>query len=161
LKYSFSEIPDLNPKEKIKLILLKSPIGTLFLEVSYIKSPDNIASIPQIHIPSVHGSSTPPCIEWEAVSLSVSDSSSELSPPFSSLGNEIEFFEPKPLPRYLMEDEDIPILPIKKERKSYDLSHIARECTKILNNFENILKDVEGNEEVMKEYYSLLFREDL
>lgn len=157
LKHSFSDVQDSLGKEKIKLILLKSPAGTLFLEVNYLKSPDNIENISQVHVPSIHGSNTPPCIEWQAVSLSVSDTSSDLSPPFSPLGNTIKFFKPDVLPKFLSEDKEELLAPVKKERKSYDVSQLARECNKILNNFDTVLKDVENGEEVMKEFYTFLW----
>ena len=94
------------------------------------------------------------------MSLSVSNSSSELSPPFSPLGHDVILDKPNLMPKYLTETEEEILIQPKKERKSYDVSQLARECAKILNNFENVVKEIEGNEEVMKEYYSLLFYED-
>lgn len=142
--------------EKKRVILLKSVVGTLILEVTYLKCPDNIASIPLIRIPSVHGTNTPPCIEWQAASLSVSDSSSDLSPPFSPLGRSVISELPEVLPNSLMGPKIKVEIPVKLERKSFDISQLAKECSKILSNFEGIVKQIETHEEVMKEYYSLL-----
>lgn len=160
LSYSFTEATPSELKEKTRVILLKSPAGTLLLEVNYIKYPDNIENILRVHVPSVHGSSTPPCIEWQAASLSVSETSSDLSPPFSPLGNEVMLFAPEIMPKYLMANQDDQEAPVKAERKSFDVSQLAKECASILGNFEDIIKQIESNEEVMKEYYSLLVHEN-
>lgn len=155
LNYSYTDIHSSVPKTKTRLILLKSQAGTLFVDIAYTKNPDNIEKVVQVHIPQIHGRTTPPCIEWHPASLSVSSSSSELSPPYSPLGSTLQFSKPKILPNYIINsDEDIKIS-AKKQRKSYDMSQLARECTKLLINFDNALTDVEGYEEVLKEFYSL------
>jgi hypothetical protein len=161
LKYTFTEVPEPALKEKIKVILLKTPSGTLFLEVAYLKAPDNIESISSVHIPATHGSLTPPSIEWQPASLSVSSSSPELSPPYSPLGQKVLFVNPSVLPRYLSEDKEEIIVTAKKERKSYDVSQLTQECNKILMNFDKVLKEVEGKEEVLKEFYAFKFDQHL
>jgi hypothetical protein len=114
-----------------------------------------IEKIPDFHPPRSHGNLTPPGIEWHPASLSVSSSDSNLSPPYSPLGSDVKFSEAKVLPEYLVFQEDPVQVYSRRERKSYDMSQLARECHKLLMNIESVLSDVEGYEEVLKEFYSM------
>ena len=161
LTHSFTDLHNLAPKCKKRLILLKCQSGTLFLEVAFTKNPDTIDKVPEFHVPKAHGQLTPPGIEWNPASLSVSSSSSDLVLPYSPLGSCISFSAAKELPSYLVFQEDPIQISSRKERKSYDMSQLARECSKLHMNIENAISDVEGYEEVLKEFYCMQNVENL